>query len=209
MTMPYNITTITDWGINNQYLSIFYGELLKNNINTTVIVTSNDIHPNDFATAHYLFSSTWHHFPDNTIHLISINSNIPPENGFLYIQGFNHHFICPNNGSLYPFINNNFLDLSIYKIKNETISYSSFYELEYYIFAITNICNSIDINSWTTPITDEKLIIPYFFPFFFKSSNLRSFNSFVHGLVGWLSSLRTRLFIQRDCHKSQNALIQT
>ena len=36
MTMPYNITTITDWGINNQYLSIFYGELLKNNINIAV-----------------------------------------------------------------------------------------------------------------------------------------------------------------------------
>lgn len=162
--MSYNLTTITDWGINNQYFSIFYGELLKNNIDATVIGTSNDIHPNDFTTAHYLFSSTWHHFPDNTIHLISINSNIPPENGFLYIRGFNHHFICPNNGVLYHFINNNFLDLSIYKIKNETINYSSFYELEYYIYAITNICNRIEINSWTTPITDEKLIIPYFFP---------------------------------------------
>ena len=72
--MAINITLISDWGNNNPYLSIFMGELLKNDILHNVIVISNDIAPNDFIDANYLFNATWHHFPNDTIHLITINS---------------------------------------------------------------------------------------------------------------------------------------
>ncbi|HHW60214.1 MAG: SAM-dependent chlorinase/fluorinase [Bacteroidales bacterium] len=162
--MAINITLISDWGNNNPYLSIFMGELLKNDILHNVIVISNDIAPNDFIDANYLFNATWHHFPNDTIHLITINSNISPDNGFLYINGFNHHFIAPNNGILYYYIHKYFNKLSIYKITNDNIKYQSFYELDYFIFAISNIYQKKSLQQWTKIITDEKEIIPYLFP---------------------------------------------
>ncbi len=170
--MLYNLTIISDWGINSPYNSIFYGELLKRGINTNISVISNNVELKDFTDAYFLFSSSWHHFPENTIHLISVNSNINPENGFLYIKSFNHHFIAPNNGILYPFTKSNYLDLAIYKIINNDIPYSSFYELEYYIFAISNIYNQVLVDKWAQAIDDPKNIVPYFLPTPFFNKNI-------------------------------------
>ncbi len=92
------ITIISDWEKNDFYLSSVKGKILNNNSNTSIIEISNNIDKfNNFETA-FILKNSYKNFPEQTIHLICVNTLQNKENNFLLIKYDNHYFIGADNG---------------------------------------------------------------------------------------------------------------
>lgn len=91
------ITLTTDFGLGGYYLPALKGALLKHNPDVTVIDISHDVKPYDIVQGAFILKNAYHHFPEGTIHLISVN-NVPGPAPLIAFMQDNHYFIGPDNG---------------------------------------------------------------------------------------------------------------
>ena len=68
------ITLTTEWKSNDYYSGIIKGKIYAHCKDVNVIDIANNIKPFDFFKAAFLIKSAYKHFPENTIHLILVNS---------------------------------------------------------------------------------------------------------------------------------------
>lgn len=92
------ISLTTDWGIKDHYVGAFKGALLKAIPTAQLADISNLIPPHNLLQASYIFRNSWKAFPDNTIHIVAIDTNDKPGNSILAIEHLNHFFIGFDSG---------------------------------------------------------------------------------------------------------------
>lgn len=92
------ITLTTDWGTKDHYLASVKGSLLKNITGTQIIDISHEILPFDIYQASFIFKNSYKNFPDNTIHILGINSDASIEQPHICIRHNNQYFIGSDNG---------------------------------------------------------------------------------------------------------------
>jgi S-adenosyl-L-methionine hydrolase (adenosine-forming) len=94
------ITLTTDLGSKSHYLSIIKGMLLSAASKPDIVDISHDCEPFDIIESAYVFRLVYDYFPQNTIHIFSVNHNSAQQGRILCAKHNEHYFIFPDNGAL-------------------------------------------------------------------------------------------------------------
>ena len=94
----YIITLTTDFGLQDYYVPVLKGTMLTRHGGLNFIDISHNIKNHDIVQAAFTIRNSWHHFPDGSIHIVSVNNFGGERNRFLVLQHNNHYFIGPDNG---------------------------------------------------------------------------------------------------------------
>ena len=94
------ITLTSDWKENDFYVASLKGKLLSACPEAQIIDINHRIKSFNGAHAAYIVRNSYPHFPENTVHIIAVNSE--PEKGveLLAVRKDNHYFLCADNGIL-------------------------------------------------------------------------------------------------------------
>ena len=94
------ITLTSDWNEFDYYVASLKGKLFKHCPEARIVDISHRVKPFNTAQAAFLVRNSYPSFPENTIHIIAVNSE-PEEDGQLlaaYMAG--QYFLCADNGML-------------------------------------------------------------------------------------------------------------
>jgi len=92
------ITLTTDYGSKDYYVSSLKAKLISNIENVNIVDISHDISPFNLAEAGYVLQGAFEEFPKGTIHILSVDSELTPENKHVVIKYNNCFFIGADNG---------------------------------------------------------------------------------------------------------------
>ena len=92
------ITLTTDYGNKDYYVSSLKAKLISNIENVNIVDISHDISPFNLAEAGYVLQGAFEEFPKGTIHILSVDSELTPENKHVVIKYNNCFFIGADNG---------------------------------------------------------------------------------------------------------------
>lgn len=92
------ITLTTDFGLKDHFVGAVKGAILKELSEANIVDISHQITPFSITEAAYVVKNSYQNFPDGTIHIIGVDSEISQENKPIAIQLENQYFICSDNG---------------------------------------------------------------------------------------------------------------
>ena len=92
------ITLTTDFGTKDHFVGavkgIIYGELPD----ARIVDISHQISPFNITETAYILKNAYKSFPEGSIHIIGVDSELNEENKHIALKLDNHYFICPDNG---------------------------------------------------------------------------------------------------------------
>ena len=109
------ITLITDFGYKDQFVAQMKGEIYSNYPESQVVDISHNISPFNIMEAAYILENSYKSFPENTIHIIDVDSEKNKEKKHIIVKLDNHYFITSDNG--------------IMSILSQNINYQEIYEI--------------------------------------------------------------------------------
>jgi len=92
------ITLTTDFGEKDHFAGAVKGAIYSELENVRIVDISHAISPFHISEAAYIIQNAYKNFPEGTIHIIGIDSELSPENKHIAVYLDNHYFICANNG---------------------------------------------------------------------------------------------------------------
>jgi S-adenosylmethionine hydrolase len=94
------ITLTSDWKEYDFYVASLKGKLLSICPEATLVDITHSIKPFNTAEAAFVIKNSYPHFPDNTIHIIAVNSEPEVGGQLLGAKKGNQYFLCADNGLL-------------------------------------------------------------------------------------------------------------
>ncbi len=92
------ITLTTDFGEKDHFAGAVKGAIYSELDNVRIVDISHSISPFHITEASYIIQNAYRSFPQGTIHIIGIDSELNPENKHLAVYLDGHYFICADNG---------------------------------------------------------------------------------------------------------------
>lgn len=93
-------TLTTDWEKHDYYVAALKGEILKRNSAAAIVDITHQIQPFLLQGAAYIVKNSFHHFPENTVHIIGVDCEPTPKSPIVAVQYQNHYFVSADNGIL-------------------------------------------------------------------------------------------------------------
>ena len=100
MNTPNLITLTTDFGLQDAYVGQIKGTILRLNREAAIVDLTHSIKAHDILTAAMIIRSSYHYFPQQSVHMIVVDPTVGSQRKIIAIQADNHLFIAPDNGSL-------------------------------------------------------------------------------------------------------------
>jgi S-adenosylmethionine hydrolase len=94
------ITLTTDFGTKDHFVAAVKGAIYKELREANIVDISHQITPFNITESAYILKNAYQNFPEGTIHIIGVDSEISIENIPIVIQLEGQYFICCNNGIL-------------------------------------------------------------------------------------------------------------
>lgn len=94
------ITLTTDYGHQDFYVAQLKGAILSKVKDVKIVDVSHSLERYDIVQTALFLESTYPHFPDNSIHIVSVLNYYGRYNDFLITRQKSQTFITPNNGVL-------------------------------------------------------------------------------------------------------------
>jgi len=92
------ITLTTDFGEKDHFVGAVKGAIYSELDTSRIVDISHSISPFHITEAAYIIQNAYGSFPQGTIHIIGIDSELTPENKHIAVYLDGHYFICANNG---------------------------------------------------------------------------------------------------------------
>jgi hypothetical protein len=92
------ITLTTDLGDKDIYQAALKGSILKLLPTASIVDITHNVSAFNVQQAAFILKNSFHYFPDNTVHLIGIDTVYNKEAKFLAVQYRNHYFVGSDNG---------------------------------------------------------------------------------------------------------------
>lgn len=92
------ITLTTDFGLKDHSVAAVKGALYAEIDEARIVDISHLISPFDSIEAAYVIKNAYHNFPEGSVHIIGVDSELTPENKHIAVMLDGHYFICANNG---------------------------------------------------------------------------------------------------------------
>ena len=109
------ITLITDFGYKDHYVGQVKGEIYIKYPDANVIDISHEVSPFNIMEAAYILENCYKNFPENTVHIIDVDSERTKEKKQIIMYLDNHYFITADNGIL-SILSQNINPQKIYEI---------------------------------------------------------------------------------------------
>ena len=94
------IALITDFGLNDNFVGVMKGVILKINPTVNFIDISYNIQPQDIFSAAFLLKGSYKYFPKKTIFLVVVDPGVGSKRKPIIIKTKNYFFVGPDNGFL-------------------------------------------------------------------------------------------------------------
>ena len=95
--MP-TITLTTDLGLKDYYVASVKGAILKDNPSVNIIDISHEVPAFNMQVCAFIIRNCYQDFPEGTIHIIGINSDVDIETPHVVVFANGHYFIGADNG---------------------------------------------------------------------------------------------------------------
>ncbi|GGG88007.1 hypothetical protein GCM10011416_00260 [Polaribacter pacificus] len=92
------ITLTTDFGIKDHFVGAVKGAIYTQLPDARIVDITHQISPFNITETAYILKNSYKSFPDKSIHIIGVDSELSPENKHIALLLDNHYFICPDNG---------------------------------------------------------------------------------------------------------------
>ncbi|WP_372745697.1 S-adenosyl-l-methionine hydroxide adenosyltransferase family protein [Lutibacter sp.] len=92
------ITLTTDFGIKDHFVGAIKGTIYSELPDARIVDISHQISPFNITETAYILRNAYKSFPNGSIHIIGVDSELNQENKHIALLLDNHYFICPNNG---------------------------------------------------------------------------------------------------------------
>ncbi|MDB5007678.1 MAG: hypothetical protein JWP45_2071 [Mucilaginibacter sp.] len=92
------ITLTTDLGDKDIYQAALKGSILKLLPTVNIVDITNSVAAYNIQQAGFILKNSFYYFPDNTVHLIGIDTVYNVETRYLAIKHKNHYFVGADNG---------------------------------------------------------------------------------------------------------------
>lgn len=92
------ITLTTDFGLKDHSVAAVKGALYAEIDQARIVDISHLISPFDSIEAAFVIKNAYHNFPEGSVHIIGVDSELTPENKHIAVLLDGHYFICANNG---------------------------------------------------------------------------------------------------------------
>lgn len=94
------ITLLTDFGIDDEYVGVMKGVILKINPSVKIVDITHRIDPQDIIQAAYTLSASYTFFSTPCVHLIVVDPGVGTGRNILAFEKAGHVFVAPDNGVL-------------------------------------------------------------------------------------------------------------
>ena len=92
------ITLTTDLGDKDIYLAALKGSIYKLLPSVNIVDITNCVSAFNIQQAAFILKNSFHYFPDDTVHLIGIDTVYSGQTKYLAIRYKNHYFVGADNG---------------------------------------------------------------------------------------------------------------
>lgn len=92
------ITLTTDFGTKDHFVGAVKGTIYSELPDARIVDISHHISPFNITETAYILKNTYKSFPEGTIHIIGVDSELNAENKHIAVKLDNHYFICADNG---------------------------------------------------------------------------------------------------------------
>jgi S-adenosylmethionine hydrolase len=94
------ITLTSDWKENDFYVASLKGKLLSACPQAQIVDINHRIKPFNSSHAAFIVRNSYPHFPENSIHIIAVNTEPDQGGELLAARKDKHYFLCADNGIL-------------------------------------------------------------------------------------------------------------
>ncbi len=120
------ITLTTDYGYKDYSVSELKAKIYNEISDVRIVDVSHNISPFNLTEAAYIIKSAYRHFPQGSIHIIGVESDLTPENAHIAMKFDNNYFIGADNGVFSMIIDDfkadSIVEINIHKNYNNAIS---------------------------------------------------------------------------------------
>ncbi|CAM1367014.1 conserved hypothetical protein [Tenacibaculum litoreum] len=92
------ITLTTDFGTKDHFVGAVKGAIYSELPDAKIVDITHEISPFNITETAYILKNAYKSFPDKTIHVIGVDSELSVDNKHIALELDNHFFICPDNG---------------------------------------------------------------------------------------------------------------
>jgi len=92
------ITLTTDFGTKDHFVGAVKGAIYSELSDAKIVDITHKISPFNITETAYILKNSYKSFPDGTIHIVGVDSELSADNKHIAIELDNHYFVCPNNG---------------------------------------------------------------------------------------------------------------
>lgn len=114
------ITLTSDFGLTDEFVGVMKGVILSHAATATLIDISHSIPRQDIREGARTLFTSYHYFPERTVHLIVIDPGVGTSRKLLALEANKHFFVGPDNGVFTPFLQNN-LVLQAFTLDNQDL----------------------------------------------------------------------------------------
>lgn len=98
------VTLLTDFGLDDPFVGVMKGVLLARCPGVQIVDLTHGIEPQDVAQGAFWLKSSYHWFPEGTVHVAVVDPGVGSSRGELVAEANGHWFVAPDNGLLGPIL---------------------------------------------------------------------------------------------------------
>lgn len=92
------ITLTTDFGTKDHFVGAVKGAIFSELADAKIVDITHEISPFNITETAYILKNSYKSFPEGTIHIVGVDSELSAENKHIALELDGHFFVCPNNG---------------------------------------------------------------------------------------------------------------
>ncbi|MGJ8744694.1 SAM hydrolase/SAM-dependent halogenase family protein [Polaribacter sp.] len=92
------ITLTTDFGTKDHFVGAVKGAIYSELSDARIVDITHEISPFNITETAYILKNSYKSFPEGTIHIVGVDSELSAENKHIALELDNHFFVCPDNG---------------------------------------------------------------------------------------------------------------
>jgi len=92
------ITLTTDFGLKDHFVGTLKGAIYNELNDAKIVDISHRISPFNIQECAYILKNSYKSFPEGTVHIVGVDSEVTPENQHLIVYVDGHYFVTANNG---------------------------------------------------------------------------------------------------------------
>ncbi len=145
------VTLTTDWANDDFYIGAVKGLIYSKCEAVSVVDITHKIESYKYTQAAFVLRNAYNYFPDGTIHILAINSDVSEEQPPICLKIKNQYFIGAGTG-IFSLMFNEHPDLMIRLEESDLLKKSSFPELSLFAEAAAFIVNGGDVEKLGSPM---------------------------------------------------------